>query len=459
MREGKKDMRMKGKKVLVIGAGKTGVAAAEVLHRLGALVTVCDLKRDYLISDIVEQLEGIPVEVITGGYPKVTSQTTDLIIISPGVPMNVDPVLEARELGIPVWSELELACSMFDAPVVAVTGTNGKTTTTALLGQMFKDAGIPTVVAGNIGVPLIGEVSSITPNHVVVLEVSSFQLEAIEKFRPKVGIVINLTPDHLDRHGTIEQYKEIKQAIFRNQGRGDYSVLNYDDDYVRSMAQGTKGEVIFFSFRHTLETGAYLSGKDLYFSHKGEKTLICSREEMFIQGDHNVENALAAICGAALMGLKAESIGHSLKTFRGVKHRLQLVDEINGVKYVNDSKGTNPDASIKAINAFQDPVILIAGGKNKGSAFDTYAAAINDKVKEVIVLGEAAPEITAALEAVGYHRFSLVQNLEQAVAKAAKIALPGDIVLLSPACASWDMFNNYEERGDLFINQVAALRR
>lgn len=452
-------MRMKGKKVLVVGAGKTGVSSAEVLHRQGALVTVCDLKRDYLIRDTVKQLKGIPVEVITGGYPEVTSQTTDLIIMSPGVPMNITPVLEARELGIPVWSELELACSMFDAPVVAVTGTNGKTTTTSLLGQMFKDAGIPTVVAGNIGVPLIGEVSSITPDHVVVLEVSSFQLEAIQNFRPKVGIVINLTTDHLDRHGTIEQYKEIKQAVFHNQGRGDYSVLNYDDDYVRSMAQGTKGEVIFFSFRHTLETGAYLSGTDLYFSHKGEKTFICSREEMFIQGDHNVENALAAICGAALMGLKAESIGHSLKTFRGVKHRLQLVDEINGVKYVNDSKGTNPDASIKAINAFQDPVILIAGGKNKGSAFDTYAAAINDKVKEVIVLGEAAPEITAALEAVGYHRFSLVQNLEQAVAKAAKIALPGDIVLLSPACASWDMFNNYEERGDLFINQVAALRR
>ncbi len=452
-------MRMKGKKVLIIGAGKTGVSAAKVLHGLGARVTVCDLKREYLISDIVEQLEAIPVAVITGGYPEVKAEDTDLIIISPGVPMNIAPVTQAEELHIPVWSELELASSMFDAPVIAVTGTNGKTTTTTLLGEMFKNAGLPAVVAGNIGVPLIGEVSGISSRHVVVLEVSSFQLEAIHHFRPQVGIVINLTPDHLDRHKTMEAYQGAKEAIFRNQGQGDYSVLNYDDDYVRSMASATEGEVIFFSLRHTLERGAYLSGRDLYFSCQGERTLICSRDEMFIKGDHNVENALAAICGAALMGLDAATIRHTLKTFKGVKHRLQLVDEIHGVKYINDSKGTNPDASIKAINAYQEPIILIAGGKNKGSAFDGYAAAINDRVKEVIVLGEAAPEIIAALEAVGYQRFTLVESLEQAVAKAARIAVPGDIVLLSPACASWDMFKNYEERGDVFINEVAALRR
>jgi len=452
-------MRIKGKKVLVIGAGKTGVAAARVLHDLGARVTVCDIKREYLLSDTLQQLKDIPVQVVTGGYPEVSQQNTDIIVMSPGVPLSIPPVMAAGELGIPVWSEIELASSMFDAPIVAVTGTNGKTTTTSLLGQMFRDAGVETVVAGNIGVPLIGEVEKITSQHVVVLEVSSFQLEAIHSFRPKVGIVINLTPDHLDRHRTMEEYKAAKQSLFRNQRQGDFSVLNYDDEYVKSMASATQGEVIFFSLRHTLDTGAYLVGDDIYFSYRGEKTLICGRDELYIKGNHNLENALSAICAGILMGLSPQSIRFTLKTFKGVKHRLQLVDEINGVKYINDSKGTNPDASIKAVEAYSEPIILILGGKNKGSDFSDFARFISTRVKEVIVLGEAAPEISAALDAAGYHRYSQVETLEQAVAKAARIALPGEIVLLSPACASWDMFNNYEERGDLFISQVAALRR
>lgn len=452
-------MRIKGKKVLVIGAGKTGVAVAQVLHRLGAGVTVCDIKREYLIADTLAQLREIPVEVVAGGYPEVTGDNTDLIVLSPGVPLTIPPAVKARELGIPLWSEIELASSMFDAPVVAVTGTNGKTTTTSLLGEMFKDAGFPTVVAGNIGVPLIAEVGKITSRHVVVLEVSSFQLECIQTFRPKVGIVINLTPDHLDRHRTMEQYKEAKQALFRNQGEGDFSVLNYDDELVKSMASATKGEVIFFSLKHTLETGAYLVGEEIYFSYKGKKTLICHRDELFIKGDHNLENALAAICAGMLMGIKPEDIRLTLQTFKGVKHRLQFVDEIGGVKYINDSKGTNPDASIKAVEAYSEPIILILGGKNKGSDFREFAEFVSRKVKEVIVLGEAAPEIIAALEAAGYRKYSQVDSLEQAVVRAARIALPGEIVLLSPACASWDMFNNYEERGELFIRQVAALRR
>lgn len=452
-------MLIRGKRVLIIGAGKTGVAAAKVLHRLGARITVCDIKREYLISDTIEQLKNIPVNIVAGGYPEITKDTIDMIVVSPGVPLDVPPVLKAKEYGIPLWSEIELAYSMFDAPIVAVTGTNGKTTTTALLGAMYKDAGIPTVVAGNIGVPLIGEVGKITPEHVVVVEVSSFQLETIHNFRPKVGIVINLTPDHLDRHRTMEEYKHAKQLIFRNQTKGDFSVLNYDDELVKSMAAGTSGEVIFFSLRHTLETGAYLSGTDLYFAYKGNKTFICNRDDLFIKGNHNIENALSACCAGALMGLETESIRHTLKTFKGVKHRLQFVDEIKGVKYINDSKGTNPDASIKAIEAYSKPVILIAGGKNKGSDFSEFAEIVGRKVKEVIVLGEAAPEIIAALESAGYTRYSQVSSLEQAVSRAARIAAPGDIVLLSPACASWDMFNNYEERGELFISQVMALRR
>ena len=452
-------MRIRGKNVLIIGAGKTGVAAAKVLHNLGACVTVCDIKRDYLLTDTLQQLKDIPVKVITGGYPDLSAIGIEMIVISPGVPLNIPPVVSAAKLGIPVWSEIELASTMFDAPIVAVTGTNGKTTTTSLLGQMFQDAGMATVVAGNIGVPLVGEVNKITSEHVVVLEVSSFQLEAIHFFRPKVGIVINLTPDHLDRHRTMEEYKEAKQSLFRNQGPGDFAVLNFDDVWVKSMAAAVEGEVIFFSLRHTLDTGAYLSGKDICFSYQGETTRICSTDELYIKGGHNVENVLSAICAGMLMGIKPESIRYTLKSFKGVKHRLQLVDEIEGVKYINDSKGTNPDATIKAVEAYSEPVILILGGKNKGSNFGDLAKFVSTRVKEVIVLGEAAPEIIAALEGENYRKYSHVETLEQAVAKAARIAQPGDVVLLSPACASWDMFNNYEERGDLFISQVAALRR
>jgi UDP-N-acetylmuramoylalanine--D-glutamate ligase len=452
-------MLVKGKKAVVIGAGRTGIAVAKVLKGLGARVTVCDIKREYMLEEAIRQLKAIPVDVVAGGYPEITPENTDFLVISPGVPMNISPVLKAKEYGIPLWSEIELAASMFDAPIIAVTGTNGKTTTTSLLGRMFVDGGVPTVVAGNIGVPLIGEIDKITSDHVVVVEVSSFQLEAIHNFRPRVGIVLNVTPDHLDRHHTMEEYKQAKQAIFCNQGKGDFSVLNYDDELVKSMASGTSGEVIFFSLRHTLEKGAYLSGEDLYFSYNGKKTFICSRNDLYLKGDHNLENILASCCAALLMGLDPGSVAQTLRTFKGVKHRLQFVDEINGVKYVNDSKGTNPDASIKAISAYSEPIILIAGGKNKGSDFSEFAEVISRKVKEVIVLGEAAPEIMQALESVGYHKFSQVSSIEQAVARAARIAVPGDIVLLSPACASWDMFNNYEERGELYISQVTALRR
>ena len=457
MFKGRMGMLVKNQKILVVGAGKTGVAAAEVLHKLGAKVTVCDIKREYLISDTYQQLKNIPVEVISGGYPEVDRKNTDLVIMSPGVPLNIPPAEKALQLGIPVWSEMELAGRMFDAPVIAVTGTNGKTTTTALLGEMFKDAGMPTIVAGNIGIPLIGEAHRITPEHIVVAEVSSFQLECIHTFRPKVGIVINLTPDHLDRHRTMEEYRAAKERLFLNQGPGDYSILNYDDAFVRSMSEATKGEVLFFSLRHTLEKGAFLSGRELYFSYRGEKIHICSRDDLFIKGDHNIENALAACCAAFLMGLEGDSLRNTLKTFKGVKHRLQFVEEIKGVKYINDSKGTNPDASMKALNAYDQPIILIAGGKNKGSDFLEFATAVKSKVREVVLLGEAAPEIERALKAVDYYRFSKVDTLEEAVAKSSRIALPGEIVLLSPACASWDMFNSYEERGDLFIKQVQLM--
>ncbi|NLO88971.1 MAG: UDP-N-acetylmuramoyl-L-alanine--D-glutamate ligase [Clostridia bacterium] len=452
-------MIIKGSRVLVVGAGKTGVACADFLNQRGARVTLTDIKKDFQIKDVVDRFKDTSVVIKAGGYPDVDSHSTDLVIVSPGVPLDVPPIKQALEKGIPVWSELELAFRMFNVPVVAVTGTNGKTTTTALIGAMFKDAGRSVVVAGNIGVPLIEKVPEITPDHVVVVEVSSFQLERIETFKPRVGIVLNLTPDHLDRHGNFENYARAKERIFLNQCGEDFSILNYDDKYVRKMAQSTKGQVIFFSTRHTLEQGAYLFNDAVHVVLGDSGNWVLNRGDIYIKGEHNVQNALAAILAGAVMGLERESMGKTLKTFRGVPHRLEFVDEIGGVKYVNDSKGTNPDASIKALMAFDEPIVLIAGGKNKGSDFSEFAEVVKKKARAVVLLGEAADEIFYALKKKGFEEIHRESSFERAVYHAGEVARPGEVVLLSPACASWDMFNNYEERGDLFKKLVASLRR
>ena len=451
-------MVIKGKRVLVIGAGKTGVAAARVLAGLGANVSVCDIKKKHLLLDSLQQLQSLPVHVETGSYPEVAPENADLVVISPGVPSDIAPIRQAFAAGIPVWSEIELAYRMFDARIVAITGTNGKTTTTALTGAIFADAGEPTVVAGNIGLPLIENVGKITPQHVVVLELSSFQLECTTTFRPQVAAVLNLTPDHLDRHGSFKDYAAAKAKIFANQAPEDAVVLNFDDEHVRQMASSVPGRVIFFSLQHNLEEGAFVQGNDIYLAQDGGRQLLCSREEIFIKGDHNLENALAASACAMLMGVNPHSIKNTLISFRGVEHRLEFVAEINGVKYVNDSKGTNPEASIKALRAFKEPIILIAGGKNKGSDFNEFARAVKERAKKMIILGEAVKELSLAAEKVGFTELHRVNTLEEAVGLAARNALPGDVVLLSPACASWDMFKNYEERGQVFKEQVRGLR-
>ena len=451
-------MVIKGKRVLVIGAGKTGVAAARVIAGLGANVSVCDIKKKHLLLDSLQQLQSLPVHVETGSYPEVAPENADLVVISPGVPSDIAPIRQAFAAGIPVWSEIELAYRMFDARIVAITGTNGKTTTTALTGAIFADAGKPTVVAGNIGLPLIENVGKITPQHVVVLELSSFQLECTTTFRPQVAAVLNLTPDHLDRHGSFKDYAAAKAKIFANQAPEDAVVLNFDDEHVRQMASSVPGRVIFFSLQHNLEEGAFVQGNDIYLAQDGGRQLLCSREEIFIKGDHNLENALAASACAMLMGVNPNSIKNTLISFRGVEHRLEFVAEINGVKYVNDSKGTNPEASIKALRAFKEPIILIAGGKNKGSDFNEFARAVKERAKKMIILGEAVKELSLAAEKVGFTELHRVNTLEEAVGLAARNALPGDVVLLSPACASWDMFKNYEERGQVFKEQVRGLR-
>ncbi|MHB1127115.1 MAG: UDP-N-acetylmuramoyl-L-alanine--D-glutamate ligase [Bacillota bacterium] len=448
-------MELTGKKILIIGAARSGIAAAKVMQELGARVMLADIKSREDLEEALQPLEGLPVVIAAGAYPPVDPDT-DLVITSPGVPLQAPPLVEASRLGIPVWGELELACRFLEGPIVAITGTNGKTTTTTLVGQMFKDAGRPAVVAGNIGIPLIQEVHWLTKEHVAILEVSSFQLETAPNFHPRVAAILNITPDHLDRHGNMEGYIQAKSRVFENQGPTDYTVLNYDDPITRELAEKTNGQVIFFSRRHTLEQGVFLDSGQIRFRGPDRDEIFCPPEELAIKGAHNLENAMAAVACAVMMGIDSQQIRFSLRTFTGVAHRLEPVATIHGVEYVNDSKGTNPDATIKALEAFDRPVILIAGGKNKGSDFGELAESINKRVKILILLGEAAPSINNAVAATGFQEIHQVNTYADAVETAARLATAGDIVLLSPACASWDMFANYEERGDTFKRLVLS---
>ncbi|MGB9885538.1 MAG: UDP-N-acetylmuramoyl-L-alanine--D-glutamate ligase [Moorellales bacterium] len=443
-----------GRRVLVVGAGRSGRAAAEVLASLGAAVTLTDLKPASALT-----LGGLSprVRVVAGGYPVVSREEFDLLIVSPGVPLSEPPLAQARTEGLPVWSEIELAYRLSRQPVLAVTGTNGKTTTTALLGQMFRDAGRVTVVAGNIGLPLVGEVVKAPEEAVIVAEVSSFQLETTITFAPRVAVILNITPDHLDRHPDLESYREAKARIFRRQGPQDWTVLNFDDPLVRSLGAETPARVLYFSTRTELGEGAFLSGGWIVLARAGERVRLLPVSELSLLGRHNWENCLAAAAAAWAFGLPPEGVAHTLRTFPGVPHRLEPVAEVDGVAYYNDSKATNPDAAIKALEAFERPIILIAGGRNKGASFAELAEKMVGRVKHLILLGEAAPLIEAAARAAGLEEISRVPGLEAAVARARDVARPGEVVLLSPACASWDMFTNYEERGELFKRQVRAL--
>lgn len=450
-------MELKDKKALVVGAGKSGVAVAGFLTRKGALVTLADSRKHEDFKGALDDLEALGVSLELGGYPEVVPGGFDFLVVSPGVPPVVAPVARARELSIPVLGELELAWRFTSSPVVAITGTNGKTTTTTLVGEIFKDAGYKTLVAGNIGLPLVDEVEKYGPEDIIVAEVSSFQLETVQQFRPRVGAVLNLTPDHLDRHGDMAGYAGAKALIFANQGAGDYSVLNYDDPETRRMASLTRGKVIFFSRRHILEEGVFVREGKLCFSMSGVQEEIISANKLKIPGAHNLENALAAAACTRIMGIPAESIAHTLGRFAGVAHRLEFVAEINGVTFINDSKGTNPDASIKAVEAYDQPLVLIAGGKNKGNDFTEFACKAGARARAMVVLGQCAGEMAGAARKAGIENILLAGDFREAVLLAHKAARPGDVVLLSPACASWDMFNNFEERGDLFKQIVSEL--
>ena len=447
-------MDLHGKRVLVVGLGKSGVASALFLKAHGARVTVSDTKTgDELHSEIPVLLDhGITVE--TGGHGERTFQGQDLIVVSPGIPLDAPALVQARALGGSVIGELELAARFLRGPIVAITGSNGKTTTTTLTGEIMTAGGFSALVGGNIGTPAIALAERATPESVIVLEVSSFQLETIHSFRPKVAVILNVTPDHLDRHRTFEAYVDAKARILENQQSADSAVFNAADPTCVALAARTKAQVFWFSRQKEVQQGAWVLDGNILFRDGAQQREIMLVSEIPLKGAHNLENVLAAVCAGALMGCAADKIRQAVREFKAVEHRLEYVATIRGVDYYNDSKATNVDATIKALESFPANIHLILGGKDKGSDYTLLNDLLRQRVKRVYTIGAAAAKIESQIRGVEVVH---ADTLENALRKANAVAEPGDVVLLAPACASFDQFNNYEQRGQVFKEIVRAL--
>ncbi len=452
-------MELKGKKVLVVGLGKSGLAAALFLRRRGAQVTVSDIRSAEALAKEIPALieEGIMVE--TGGHGLLTFRRQDLIVVSPGVPLDTPELAQVRSFGLPVIGELELAARFLKGRMLAITGSNGKTTTTALVGEILSKAGIPSLVGGNIGVPVVALIDSSTDETWSVLEVSSFQLETTDQFHPAIAVILNITPDHLDRHGSFENYCAAKERIFARQTAEDFLVLNADNERVAEAAARAPAMVYWFSIEHTVEQGAWLdNGYVVYRPAKGAATeQVMPLSEIPLKGAHNVENVLAAVVAARLAGATADSIRQAIESFQAVEHRLEFVARIDGVEYYNDSKATNVDATAKAVAAFDSGIHLILGGKDKGSPYTVLAPLLRERVRAVYTIGSAAAKIESELR--GVVSIHSCVTLDNAVGAAAAAARPGEVVLLAPACASFDQFESYEHRGRVFKELVAERRR
>jgi UDP-N-acetylmuramoylalanine--D-glutamate ligase len=451
---------VKGSRVLIIGMGKSGKAVIDAALAEGAIVSAMDSKAPgQLDADFIDYLNKNGVRQYFGIRPDNMSDF-DMLILSPGVPPTLDYILEAEESGAEIIGELELAYRLSKGSFIAITGTNGKTTTTTLAGEIFKAAGRDTNVAGNIGVAVVTGARDSNEDTVLVTEVSSFQLETVKRFRPVVSAILNLTPDHMDRHKTMENYGRAKAAIFANQTEEQFCILNYDDKACYELAEreGCNARVVPFSRFEELEFGAFVKdGNIVIRDDTGKDRVICGTNELKIPGSHNLENALAAAAITWVTGIDADVIGKAMREFSGVSHRIELCCEIDGVRFVNDSKGTNPDAAIKAIEAMKENIILIAGGYDKGSSYDKFVASFPGRVKALILMGVTAKKIRDAAEAAGFTNIFDAGNMGECVAQAKEMAEAGDVVLLSPACASWGMYNNFEERGEDFKSWVRKL--
>lgn len=451
---------MSDQKVLVAGIGKSGIAAAKVLLEMGGEVVLYDGNKELDPEQIKANFEdSTKVSVVLGELTRPDLLGVELSIISPGIPLDAPFVAVLDEAKIPIWSEIQLAYHVSKGKLAAITGTNGKTTTTALTGEIMKAFYEEVFVVGNIGIPYTETALETTDKSVTVAEVSSFQLETIMDFRPDVSAILNITPDHLNRHGTMENYIEVKERIASNQTEHDWIVLNYDDEVLREFGESKelKPKVLYFSGRQELKEGLYLDGDVIMYRHGGKTEELVNVQELQLLGRHNYENVMAAIGISIHMGVPMETILRVVKAFQAVEHRIEFVLERAGVRYYNDSKGTNPDAAIQAIHAMPGPIVLIAGGYDKQSEYDEWIESFGEKVKYMVLIGQTRDKIAECARRHGFTEIMYAEDMAEAVRVCAAYANTGDNVLLSPACASWGMFDNYEQRGDIFKECVRNL--
>lgn len=451
---------LENKKILVVGMGKSGIAATQALLKLGAVVSVYDRKKEEEIDpQLIQFLNTKKVDCFFDAEPDNIGDL-DMVVISPGVPLDTGFVMKAKSAGAEVIGELEIAYRVGQGKYIAITGTNGKTTTTTLVGEIFKNSGRTTYVVGNVGVAVISKALSATENDWLVTETSSFQLETTKYFKPEISALLNITPDHMDRHKTIENYAQAKAMIFKNQDENQYFVVNYDDEESWKLVPQCKAKVVPFSRKSELPFGCFVLDGDIVIRDTNGKCIdICSADDLKIPGAHNLENALAAAAVGFFAGIEPVVISKTLREFEGVEHRLEFSGEVDGVRFVNDSKGTNPDASIKAIEAIKGGIILIAGGYDKGSEYEEFINSFQGKVKHLVLLGKTAPKIKETAERLGFTNIIMAKDMDECVKTGFRLAEPGDTVLLSPACASWDMYTCFEQRGEHFKNCVRDLEK
>ncbi|MBR2736852.1 MAG: UDP-N-acetylmuramoyl-L-alanine--D-glutamate ligase [Firmicutes bacterium] len=440
-------------KALVVGLGKSGRAAADMLYSYGARVDLYDAARS---ETAIKLAESGDARISFGDRPS-NVKGYDILVLSPGVPTDKDFVKEAEEDGAEIIGELELAYRYGRGNYIAITGTNGKTTTTTLAYEIYKEGGLQAELAGNIGIPVASRAMYGTDDTYLITECSSFQLETTKDFHPSVSAILNITPDHLDRHKTMENYIAAKAKVFENQTSEDYFIYNADDEITVRLAEKCPARTVPFSSSRELEEGAFVKSGNIVIRAGGEETVICGRDEIRMPGEHNLQNTLAAAAMAFCSGVPAGKIASAVRKFRGVEHRMEDCGMIDGVRYINDSKGTNPDAAIKAVNSYEN-IILIAGGYDKKSSYDEFTASFKGRVKALVLIGVTAPKIRESAERAGFTNIYEAAGMGEAVSRCAEIAVEGDTVLLSPACASWDMYPNFEARGRDFKNHVDALR-
>lgn len=447
-------MDIKNKKALVVGLARSGISAANLLCRLGARVTITDEKRESELSENIRKLtKGISLKL--GGHNGVDIAKVDLVVISPGVLWDSPFLNKIRENGIRIISEVELAFKYIKAPLIAVTGTNGKTTTTTLIGEMLKKDDRNVFVGGNIGNPMCEEVLNGSSSELILSEISTFQMEGIETFKPHISVILNITPDHLDRHKSMAEYIALKKRVFINQNTRDYTVFNMDDKITAALSNVGKGERIFFSRIREVDNGAFVRGNNIIFRRNRKEEIVSTLKDLKIIGVHNIENTLASVAVGGICDIPPRLMREVISEFRGIPHRMEFVKEIEGIKFINDSKGTNVGATIKSIESFNEPIILIAGGKDKGNDYLPLKPLIEDRVKFLILIGEAKKKMASVMN--GFRNILNAESFEEAVNEAFDKAEKGDVVLLSPACASFDMFRDYEDRGEQFRKIVKSL--